>query len=669
MPRRQEDEDEDEDYRPDDERMPPRKRHKSLARSTSQEEPSAAYNHAFEAPGNIEVDEAYTAASYRPNPRKSATVAIDRMSKTSQPSRTSRPSRGAEEQQDGRPQAQRAGTGRTSNEHQHVQEHQVTRNRGPSEANRTSRHVHIPQPQQQNHRRAPQSQIASSVPVRPSPLSNMSTPKDFQHPRTELTAASGRPVRVAAVRTVDRMSNQNQAGNSSAALGPVEEDFRSGASGRPARPPISREQQRKQNAIMVLYRNIFDSKLKEFPFLMTFEPIPDTWEEPLPPRTNPGPPGPPTNIAALNLSIPQVSDFDAFHQQSLTSTLRMQTPYGGPYLPVPRGYESYSFQNYPHTGTQSHSPSTDGRNIDLDNYLRFSPDVFGQAVPSLRTTPKYHPTNELTPEQLARYHNDRRLSVKMKAAWVDNEKVRRLRAREGDLKALQTLWDVAQVFRARSPVNESAESVRWFVDTRDEILGLRPRSRSQTQGRTESANAEEEEERDDGEDGQDSLEDQTKAVSETRADNQEEEQGDEEEEEAEPEPEAMDVDEPDPLPEPQQQQHPEYHEEEMSQANNAADDDNDDDINLDELGPEAQDLIRMEQERQLLARQALLQQEEEERRLRGREAIQQLVQERKQQEQQRQQQQHEQEEQQQPPASVSPTSNGKGGLGINDLLN
>ncbi|KAK1778817.1 hypothetical protein QBC45DRAFT_327506 [Copromyces sp. CBS 386.78] len=566
MPRRQGDEDEDDDYMPDEEYMPRSKRHKSLTQSTSQEEPSTTDSQHSGPQGDFELDEAYTAASYRPNPRRSATVAYDRISQTS---RTSRQPHRVEEQQQERLHAQQAGTSRTSHQSQPAEEQPTSRSRVTSEVSRTSRHVHLARPQQQGRRRAPQSQIASNVPVRPSPLSNMSLLRDFQPPQTELTAASGRPVRAAISRTLDRMSRLTQAGSSSAALNPADEDFGSGAPGRPARPPLSREQQRKQDHIMVLYRSIFDSKLKEFPTLMAFEPIPDTWEGPSP-RASPAPPAAsPNTPQSLNLSISDRAEFDVFHQQSRSSTLRMQTPYGGSALPTPpRGYESYSFQNYPHT--QPRLTSASGN--EHSNYL--SSDVFGQAVPSLRTTPKYHPTNEMTPEELQRYHNDRRLFVKMKAAWVDNEKVLRLRKKEGDQNALQTLWDVAQVFRARNPLNPNAESIKWFVELRDRIL--RPRSRDQRL----STPADEE-------GGHDNLGDLVNAGNSVV------------EEEAEPEPEPMDVDEPEPG------------EEEMPEANNDDDDDEFVDVDFDELGPAFRMLQQMEQQQRDHARQALQQLEQE----------------------------------------------------------
>lgn len=305
---------------------------------------------------------------------------------------------------------------------------------------------------------------------------------------------------------------------------------------------------------MVLYRSIFDSKLKEFPSLMTFRPIPDTWQEPSSLRAASPAPPPPNTPLNLN-NIPQRAEFDAFHQHSLSSTLRMQTPYGGPAVPVPPlGYESYSFQNYPSTHKTN----------DHEYYSTAANDVFGQAVPSLRTTPKYHPTNEMTPEETQRYHNDRRLFVKMKAAWVDNDKVLRLREQKVDGDALQTLWEVAQVFRARNPVNPSAESVKWFVDKRDEIS--RPRSQSQRQ--SQSAPAEES--------GHDNLEDLVNAAAAA-----------EELEVVGPEP--MDVDEP-------EQQ--EDDEEMPQQAENDEEDDDDEYVDVDELAPAFRMLQQLEQQQQ-----------------------------------------------------------------------
>ncbi|KAJ4398813.1 hypothetical protein N0V85_006193 [Neurospora sp. IMI 360204] len=244
----------------------------------------------------------------------------------------------------------------------------------------------------------------------------------------------------------------------------------------------------------------------------------------------------------------------------------MQTPYGGPAVPVPPlGYESYSFQNYPSTHKTNGAEyySTTAAN-----------DVFGQAVPSLRTTPKYHPTNEMTPEETQRYHNDRRLFVKMKAAWVDNDKVLRLREQKGDENALQTLWEVAQVFRARNPVNPSAESVKWFVDQRDRILRPNPRG----QQRQSAAHADEES-------GHDNLEDLVNAAAAA-----------EELEVVEPA-EPMDVDEP-------EQQQQEDEEQMPQQAENDEEDDDDDDddddeyIDVDELAPAFRMLQKLEQQQQ-----------------------------------------------------------------------
>ncbi|KAK3397735.1 hypothetical protein B0T20DRAFT_355295 [Sordaria brevicollis] len=542
MPRRLEEDDEDDDYMPDDEYKPQSKRHKSLSRGVSRE-PPASDDLDAELQGDIELDAPFTAASYRPNPRRSATVAYDRISRTSRTSR--QPHRAEEQGEEERPHAQQTRARRKLQQSHSIDEQTNPQNRVTNEANRTSRDVHLTSPEQQDPRRAPNSRLSSNAPVRPSPLSNMSRLRDVRLPPTELTAASGRPIRGAFARALDHPGNEED----------VMSDF------RPVRPPITPAEQRKQNLIMVLYRSIFDSKLKEFPCLMTFHPIPNTWEGPPAPHPSPAPPNP--NSDSLNLNIPQRPEFDAFHERSLHSTLTMQTPYGGPSLPVPPlRYESYSFQNYPST-------------LRANGEFSVASDVFGQAVPSLRTTPKYHPSNEMTPEQLQRYHNDRRLFVKMKSAWVDNDKVLRLREKVGDESALQTLWEVAQVFKMRNPVNPDSQSIKWFVDTRDDII--RPRSPQRSQSATVVPDDNDEES-----DGNESnLDDLFQAAYDAM--------------EAANEPEPMDIDEPEPEVEHEHEREPEREGTPM-QAGNANDDVY---AEVDELAPAARMLYHLERQQQL----------------------------------------------------------------------
>ncbi|KAM7190649.1 hypothetical protein V8F20_009666, partial [Naviculisporaceae sp. PSN 640] len=108
------------------------------------------------------------------------------------------------------------------------------------------------------------------------------------------------------------------------------------------------------------------------------------------------------------------------------------------------------------------------------------PDKLGY-TPTLRSTPIWHPMNEMSPEELRIMHNDHLLQNRMADAWQNNRIVMRVREfglnawnltnwvpkggpGEKDFEALQLLWEVAQVRINRLLLLVAPQTKKWFAD-------------------------------------------------------------------------------------------------------------------------------------------------------------------------------------------------------------
>ena len=121
--------------------------------------------------------------------------------------------------------------------------------------------------------------------------------------------------------------------------------------------------------------------------------------------------------------------------------------------PQPPSYADAAFHNYPNAN---------------------------QYAATVRTTPAYHPTNELHPDQIRLMHEDRALLEKIHEAWHDNATVLRVRqlglrafyktniAGRGsgpeDYAALKLLWEVALMRMGRVMLPSAPQTTGWFAE-------------------------------------------------------------------------------------------------------------------------------------------------------------------------------------------------------------
>ena len=168
---------------------------------------------------------------------------------------------------------------------------------------------------------------------------------------------------------------------------------------------------------------------------------------------------------------------EQYHREHSTATARHDP--NPP--PAPWGYEQHPFTNYPNVSLSSpHPPPTrfqpmhSKQNNHVSNPLtnpfqqQHHPAAQNSYHPTSRTTPSYHPYNELTPDQLQLMHNDRMVLNEMQFAWEHAPTLLRLRHAGFRIYALGLLWDVFEERRRRSVlVLDNSQVVRWFVDVRD----------------------------------------------------------------------------------------------------------------------------------------------------------------------------------------------------------
>ncbi|KAK3310356.1 uncharacterized protein B0T15DRAFT_35126 [Chaetomium strumarium] len=147
-----------------------------------------------------------------------------------------------------------------------------------------------------------------------------------------------------------------------------------------------------------------------------------------------------------------------------------ESPPQHPSAPAP-GSSQQAYES-PHGLPTSESPGTTAP----------PPAAPGPYAPSARTTPAYHPLNDRTPEQVAQYHQDNALQQQMRYAWGAHPILRNLRQDGRRLDAINLLWEVFEVRRARGGVwvPDDSQTVAWFVAERDSQFRMEHMARTLT---------------------------------------------------------------------------------------------------------------------------------------------------------------------------------------------
>jgi hypothetical protein len=91
---------------------------------------------------------------------------------------------------------------------------------------------------------------------------------------------------------------------------------------------------------------------------------------------------------------------------------------------------------------------------------------------TVRTTPRFHPYNELSPAEIALVEADRLTLTQMRAAWHDNNQLAAMRNQGRHLAAIQLLWHVFELRRTRVDVRAFSQTVRFFVAERDRAVQM-----------------------------------------------------------------------------------------------------------------------------------------------------------------------------------------------------
>ncbi|KXX79760.1 hypothetical protein MMYC01_202825 [Madurella mycetomatis] len=203
--------------------------------------------------------------------------------------------------------------------------------------------------------------------------------------------------------------------------------------------------------VLDVYEHIYGHRPKWVPRVRTAIPI--RWDGERPQQPQP-----------RHDDVPWQWHYEQFHQYAHVMINHLQRP--SSLGPPPPGYESYSFHNYPQYPEHPHTPT--------QRYL-----------PPARTTPRFHPYNELLPSELELLHNDRQTLREMLRAWDGHghghdyahgghgpavPHIPRMRRTGLHAQALQLLWDVFELRRARVDVRDHSQTVCWFVWQRRAIV-------------------------------------------------------------------------------------------------------------------------------------------------------------------------------------------------------
>ncbi|KAL2018939.1 hypothetical protein VTK56DRAFT_10233 [Thermocarpiscus australiensis] len=188
--------------------------------------------------------------------------------------------------------------------------------------------------------------------------------------------------------------------------------------------------------VLGLYEQAFGERPNWTPRIR--QSIPGSWEGPRPaPRWAFHEPGLAHPRGIYNMP-PQLDPYEQYHQHVYAATTQHQPiPF-----PVPDGYAEYSFQHFP------------------------------TPIPTIRSTPIFHPYNELTPEEMNQVLNDRYILREMQYLWETNPQLVRMRQRGRGLNAIQALWGVFELRRRRHYLHDCSQTVRWFVAERDRLAGV-----------------------------------------------------------------------------------------------------------------------------------------------------------------------------------------------------
>ncbi|KAK4188361.1 hypothetical protein QBC35DRAFT_382736 [Podospora australis] len=192
--------------------------------------------------------------------------------------------------------------------------------------------------------------------------------------------------------------------------------------------------------VLGIYKEIFgktfDGVLDKEDYQPTL--IPAIWSGPWKPPSSAQQPIP--NHTAMG-TFPS---FEVQHQETISAAAQLLPP-----PQPPKNYEAYSFAEYPRVNpTNGYHPR--------ENYST-----------TLRTTPKYHPRNELASFELQVIENDRILLDQMKKAWAENRDIDALKHQYKCLEALQLLWGVFEIRRKKVLVFDGSRTVEWFVRERN----------------------------------------------------------------------------------------------------------------------------------------------------------------------------------------------------------
>ncbi|GAB1311145.1 hypothetical protein MFIFM68171_01355 [Madurella fahalii] len=224
----------------------------------------------------------------------------------------------------------------------------------------------------------------------------------------------------------------------------------------PARPDTSASRTTNQSPeaaahdqlVLDIYQHIYGHRPERVPSIRTAIPI--RWDGDTPPQPQPQPQPRQEDIAWQQ-------HYERFHQYVHDMINHFQHP--GSLGPPPPGYENYSFHNYPQYPEPPHTAA--------QRYLA-----------PVRTTPRFHPYNELLPSELELLHNDRQTLREMLRAWtlalaqahcdirfvgVAVPHLAGMRRAGRHAEALQLLWDVFELRRTRVDVRDYSQTVRWFV--------------------------------------------------------------------------------------------------------------------------------------------------------------------------------------------------------------
>ncbi|KAL2128931.1 hypothetical protein VTI74DRAFT_8455 [Chaetomium olivicolor] len=198
---------------------------------------------------------------------------------------------------------------------------------------------------------------------------------------------------------------------------------------RPAsgQPPIHLEDQ--VRLVLDIYRDVFGDQPHSDPARLRTS-IPERWV-----------PEPPRHPLSDDPCQHPPSAYEQYYHEVRTATTQFERDIP----PPPAGYAKHSFHSCP---GHNRKPNT-------------------QYAATSCSTPLYNPHNELDPVELCLLHDDRTILNQMQQVWHTHHAMNRLRQDNFRVYAMQVLWDVFELRRARVYIPDSSQTVRWFVEEMD----------------------------------------------------------------------------------------------------------------------------------------------------------------------------------------------------------